>query len=67
MSLNKAAALQVCALRLPINQFMKKRVRPLNIDTVVCILSEFHHSKNWEDAYNKANNRNECIVTKLYK
>jgi hypothetical protein len=63
MSLNKANALQICSMRLPIDKFMKKRKRPLNIDTVVSLLSEFHASKNWEDAYNKATARNEGIVT----
>lgn len=67
MSVNKANALQIHSVRLPINQFMKGKVRPLNIDTVICILSEYYHTKDWRTAYEKATSRAVGIVTKYFK
>jgi hypothetical protein len=55
MSLNKASVLQLCARKLPINEFMKgKNNRPLNIDTVACMLAEQYRLKDWEKAFNSA-------------
>jgi hypothetical protein len=46
---------------------MKGRKRPLNIDTVASLLSEFVDCKDWKTSYEKATSRNEGIVTKFVK
>jgi len=67
MSYNKATALQIHSARLPIKAYMKGRVRPLNIDTVACLLSEYVDCGDWKIAYERASSKNEGLVTKLLK
>ncbi len=63
MSLNKASTLQICAKKLPIGKFMAgKNNRPLNIDTVACLLSEQFRLKDWEKALNSAREKSKSSV-----
>ncbi|KAM3142527.1 hypothetical protein pb186bvf_005429 [Paramecium bursaria] len=62
MSYNKAQALQICAKKLPIDEYIKGNKRPLNIDNVVAILSLYYTHKDWKTAYDKAGGFNKKIM-----
>jgi hypothetical protein len=62
-SYNKAQSLGIRAVKLPIKDFIKGRNRPLNVDSVACLLSEYADCRDWRMAYERATSRNEGLVT----